>query len=200
MIVAPVFDGDDAEEVALRQHDVYRNALRIIVRTCNAQACFARWLLEDEEHPHWGTIVEFDHRTLQEAHDLLAGAWRFENRQLVLRFDAKGTVDTVEATWLTWLRKETADWIETPRIVRSVQLILTNQNHPKWYAAESQLCLDILARFAEVPWKAGKRERYEAESERYLLKIQEEKGEADATTAAEDSEVIIPRNINVMTL
>ena len=143
-----------------------------------------------------GSITERSRRP----HDLLAGAWRFENRQLVLRFDAEGAVDTVEATWLAWLRKETADWIEAPRIVRSVQLILTNQNQPIGYAAESQLWLDILERFPDVPWNAGKREVYEADAKKDLLRIQQQEGQPNATVTAEGSHREIRWNDNVVTL
>ena len=48
-------------------------------------------------------------------------------------------------------------------------MILTNQNKPIGYAAEAQLCLDILDRFYEVPWKPKWREAYEAD----LTKAQE---------------------------
>ena len=34
MIVVPLFEGDDDCEVALKQHDVYGDALAIIVSTC----------------------------------------------------------------------------------------------------------------------------------------------------------------------
>ena len=42
MIVGSFFDGDDDEQVAWKQHDVYGNALQIIVGTCNRLTWFAR--------------------------------------------------------------------------------------------------------------------------------------------------------------
>ena len=45
--------------------------------------------------------------------------------------------------------------------MRSVQLILTNQNTPIGYAAETNLCLGIIDRFGSVPWKRRLREAYE---------------------------------------
>ena len=175
MIVAPKFDGDEGMDTAWRQHDVYGEALRIIVTTCNKHARFARRLLDDERHPEWGVVDGFDHRTLQNAHDLLAAAWRFENQQLELRFGPEGPLDSIERTWLEWLRNEIAGWIDAPRAARCVQLILTHQNQPVGYAAEAQLSLDILDRFPEVPWRAGLREVHETDLTNDLERVRVER-------------------------
>jgi hypothetical protein len=71
------FDGDDDTEVAWKQHDVYHQALGIIIESCNRLTRFAKALMDDKGHKHWGNAESCDHRTLQEAHDLLAAAWRF---------------------------------------------------------------------------------------------------------------------------
>ena len=165
MIVAPCYEGDDDDEVAWKQHDVYSDALAIIVGTSNRHARFAREMLDDSEHAEWGTVDTFDHRTVQGAHDLLAAAWRFENdmRQPALPFEPDNPLDHVQRQWLEWLRRETADWTTAPRIVRSVQLILTNQNQPMGYRAEAQLGLDIMDSFEDVPWMDKLRAAYEAD-------------------------------------
>ena len=166
MYVIPVFEGDVDMEVARKQHDVYQHALWIIVSKCNLYAEFSRRLLDDADHPEWGTVENFDHRTLQHAHDLLAAVWRFRNdfRWLQLPFvDAdKDPLDEVQALWLDWLRQEIAGWIENPDRVRLVQWILTNQNEPPGYMAESQLSLSIINGFTNVPWDQKLREVYEA--------------------------------------
>ena len=64
----------------------------------------------------------------------------------------------VQILWLNWLRNELSGWIDYPYLVRSVQVILTNQNNPIGYAAESRLCLDIMDRFPSVPWRSDMRE------------------------------------------
>ena len=173
MLVFPWFDGDDDDEVAWKQHDVYRDALGIIVRKCNLFALRARALLDDTAHPDWGTVERFDHRTLQAAHDVLAAVWRFRHdaRQFELSGDVlhprrdRPLVDLepsvepqdplveVPGRWLDWLRGEVDGWLHSPHLVRSVQLVLANQNEPAGYVAESQLTLDLLDRFEDVPWK-----------------------------------------------
>ena len=74
MIVVPLFEGDDDCEMAWKQHDVYGDALAIIVSTCNRHARFACAVLNDADHPDWGTVECFDHLTIQAAHDFLAAA------------------------------------------------------------------------------------------------------------------------------
>ena len=47
MYVIPLFEGDVDMEVARKQHDVYPQALEIIVWQCNRYTEFARSLLND---------------------------------------------------------------------------------------------------------------------------------------------------------
>ena len=157
------FTGDTNRRVAWKQHDVYHEALWIIVTLCNRYTNFARLLLDDVDHPRWGTVDRFDHRTLQSAHDLLAAAWRFRSDfgQARLPLDGKNPLDEVQTLWLEWLRHEVTEWSSLSHLVRSVQLILTNQNEPAGYAAESKLCIHILDRFSDVPWVPGTRDVYE---------------------------------------
>ena len=164
MYVVPLFKGDVDMEVAEKQHDVYLQALRIIVCECDRYTEFTRSLLNDADHPEWGMVDSYDHRTLQHAHDLLAAVWRFRNdfRQLWLPFVDKKSLDEAQTLWLDWLRREIIGWIDYPHRVRWVQLILTNQNKLPGYIAESQLSLDIINWFTDVPWNQQFREAYEA--------------------------------------
>ena len=164
MWVVPRFDGDVDMELAKKQHDVYGQALGIIVRQCNLYAEFARRVLDDADHPEWGTVESFDHRTLQEAHDLLAAVWRFRNdiRQTGMPFVDGHSLDEVQELWLDWLRNEIDRWFEYPERVRWVQLILTNQNKPSGYVAEAQLALNIINGFSDVPWGQRLLEIHEA--------------------------------------
>ena len=182
MIVAPLFEGDDNDEVALKQRDVYGHALAVIVSTCNQHVRFARAVLNDADHPDWGTVEDFDHRTIQNAHDLLAAAWRFRRdfRPSSLPFEPENPRKEVQTLWLDWLRREIADWTTKPRLVRSVQLILIYQNKPVGYVAEGQLCLDILDWFSEVPWKPSLREAHEADITRFQKVIGSATGEVSA--------------------
>ena len=163
MIVGGTFDGDDDAEIMLMQHEVYGNALGTIMTWCNSYTWFARELLHDQAHPEWGRVDRCDHRTLQDAHDILAGAWRHDHssRQLDLPFTESDPDETVQRRWLDWLANEVHRWLNQPRIIRSVQLILANQNQTIGYLAEARLCLDILDRFSHVPWRPSLRRAHE---------------------------------------
>ena len=169
MIVGSYFDGDDDTGLAWKQHDVYGQALQIMVSTCNRYAAFAKGvlddisktLLRDINHHEWGNIYRCDHRTLQDAHDLLAAAWRFRHdfRQGALPFGDIEPPKAVELLWLDWLHNEVSNWIDRPYLVRSVQAILVKQNKFTGYLAESKLSVDIMHCFTDVPWKM---DRYNA--------------------------------------
>ena len=165
MWILPLFDDDVDMEVAGKQHDVYSDALWIIVSQCNRYTEFARDLLDDASHPEWVAVDRFDHRTLQHAHDLLAAVWRFRHnlRQPGLPFVRKHSLDEVQSLWLDWLRREVEAWIDHPDRVRLVQVILANQNKPLGYRAESQLSVNIMDGFRDVPWKPEKRDAVEAD-------------------------------------
>lgn len=175
MIVGEFFDGDIDKEVAWKQHDVYGSALRTIIDACCGYALFARDLLNDQGHEEWGTIRKCDHRTLQGSHDLLAAAWRFRHdlRQPELPLANARSVNP-ELMWLDWLRDELVDWRNHPELVKSVLTILSNQNQPAGYLAESQLRLDLLGRFHEVPWKQSWRDAYEQDHLRDLADVAED--------------------------
>ena len=135
-----------------------------MIDKCNQLAQFAKTLLDDTEHGDWGHIPRqgYDHCTLQTAHDLLAAAWRYQTdaRQLALPFPptlpcVRPHNDAPIATlWLDWLRNELSGWIDHPHLVRSIHVILKNQNSRVGHAAESRLCRDIVDRFGWIPWKS----------------------------------------------
>ena len=164
MIVASIFEDDGDKDLMNMQADAYGYALRTIVRTCNRFARFSIAVLNDTVHHEWGQIEDVDHRTLQGAHDLLAAVWRFSNdsRQGSLPFPEEANMPTPETRWLEWLQEEISSWMNEPLLVRSVQLILANQNEPIGYLAESRLCLGILERFTSVPWNNRLWEAYES--------------------------------------
>jgi len=181
LIVSSFHDGDDDMELALKQHNVYGQALRIIISTCNRYAAFAKALLEETDHKDWGRIEECDHRTLQFGHDLLASAWRFRNdfRQGKLPFEGPDHSPPAESLWLDWLRNEISGWIDQPYLVRSVQLILTNQNQLIGYIAESQWCLDIMRHFPDVPWRGNLRDAFEKDLANDMEKLRKAAASAE---------------------
>ena len=162
MRVAPLFEGDDDDAAARKQSEVYVEALRTIVWTCNRYARFARHVLNSSDKLDWGPVEEVDARPLQVAHDLLAAAWRFHhNTRQEEMFRARDSIDEVQTSWLRWLVQEVESWTDAPWLVRYVQLILLNQNGSLGDEAQWRLGYAILSRFEFVPWSSTLRESYE---------------------------------------
>lgn len=154
MIVGGLWFLGDRIDLAWQQHGVYRDALRIIVQRCIDLGGFARRLLKDTTHAEWGMVEGYDHRCLQQAHDMLAAAWRYEIRPPQRRFVVAPDLvsDATNERWLEWLSDETGSWVEEPAIVRAVLVILTNENRPRDCKAESSLERMVFDRFQHVPW------------------------------------------------
>ena len=165
MIISYEFPGD-SREVASAQHDVYYEALQIIVKGCNQYARFAKLVLKTNEFDNWGYVHQYDHRTLQFQHDLLATVWRYETQASQLRVDCDEDKQSVQVRWLDWLKTEVLSWIEKPEWVRLVQIILENQNTPIGQKTETILSLEIMNHFSEVPWKSEMKSAFISELEK----------------------------------
>ena len=157
MWVGSRFLGNDDKDVMWLQHDVYGQALGIIAETCQDYARSAQRILfdnaDDSEFIH-----RFDHRTLQDAHDTIAAAWRYrcllEVRQMPLPMDDDWTGSPdFKGHWLNWLLEEVRSWKHSPFLVRCVVKILKNQNQPKGYKAEADLKWELMIRYGDVPWE-----------------------------------------------
>ena len=53
--------------------------------------------------------------------------------------------------WLDWLLEEVRSWKDSPHLVRLVMQILTNQNQPVGYRAETALRYGLIDRYSDVP-------------------------------------------------
>ena len=151
MIIATYFPSD-SYQVAAAQHDVYHEALNIIVKTCNKFALFAMNLMHLQEYQNWGSAQQFDHRTLQLQHDLIAAVWRYKSNCVQQGLDFDEGKKSIQLRWLGWLQVEVDSWIEKPDCVRLVQIILANQNNPLGQKSETLLSLAIMEYFPDVPW------------------------------------------------
>lgn len=149
MIVSDRYENDDVT-LAGEQHGVYWDASNIIVSECYAH-CVTAWTILGSKD-RWHRWPQVDHRTLQNAHDILAAAWRFRAHPQPSLFDDRGLAHPSMEEWIEWLRNEVRDWIKSPDLVLLVVTILFNQNTDKGYAAEEQLAGELHSRFEDVPW------------------------------------------------
>lgn len=153
MIICEMYEGDDMA-LAREQHDVYGIALSLIATGCQRHLSAACALLSQNPNEHQIDKENFDHRVMQDAHDILAAAWRHRARPPRRNFLKDG--DLISATqkeWLHWLRTEITTWHSKPDLVRLVETILKHQNQDKGYDAEKWLCHALQQLFNEVAWR-----------------------------------------------
>ena len=165
-MVGEMFYGDGDMEVMAAQQDVYRHALQTIVSGCQDHIRRATQLLltSTPASAAFLSITQFDHRTLQDAHDILAAAWRFEakvNDEPDLFAAVEDRVPRATMEWLSWLRDEIERWSDSPALVRAVAEILTHQNTDTGYWHEDMLHIALFDRFFTVPWTARTRRSME---------------------------------------
>ena len=155
MWVCSKYRGDTDSVAMWEQHDVYVRALRVIVDGGVTHMIRAARLLGQSVPARWLMPTDLDHRTVQEAHDILAAAWRWQSdcRQLRLPFrDERLRPVPVPQAWLAWLRAEVERWVDEPAIVQSLMLVLAQQNTDAGYRGEQRLETLLKLRFCDVPW------------------------------------------------
>lgn len=160
MIIGPHYHGDDDREMIVLQHDVYHKALGIIVEECRRFYVLANALAGVKEELPTCENLQVDHRTLQNAHDILAAVWRYKTNCIQLKLplvDSAGqqlpeTKILTMNDWLMWLTSEVKSWADSPWLVRFVWTIIENQNTKPGYDAEESLTEGLYERFRDVPW------------------------------------------------
>lgn len=167
MIVGTDFEGDENQELKRKQHDAYPRAIGLMINICNSFSNHAIIPKNIGNSENWGRINTCDHRTIQAAHDMLAAAYRFEHDARPKDPNSSGASLT-EKLWLDWLFAELVSWKESPALIQYFQIILTNQNQPDGYVAESRICLGILDRFPDVPWGQNWRDAFKNDLARYV--------------------------------
>ena len=156
MIVAPRFTNDGDDKMMLAQHDAYDKALGSILRISQRHFRCAAGLPDyyASDVRFFLTLKVFDHRVLQEAHDLIAAAWRFRRGRTAQQHLFEKTEPAEAARdWLIWLESEVESWMDAPELPRRVKTILLHQNDPIGHAAERSLCGALRERYSDIPWE-----------------------------------------------
>ncbi|MGX6648802.1 hypothetical protein ACWCOP_12775 [Maricaulaceae bacterium MS644] len=124
MIITESFPGDHAEDVKDVQNDAYGDAVGLIAsRASNAYlfACRVLDVSDDFSDALFEKRGHFDHRDVQDLHDILAAIWRYSTSRTdpALPFPELAPERVLEE-WMSWL-SEQLDFLETEVIwVRSV--------------------------------------------------------------------------------
>ena len=144
MIVAPRFPGDTNERLMWLQHDLYSSLVGLlysIARERYNDAC--QYIGVDT--PLRRDVIKrqgVDHRVLQDAHDLIAAAYRLTQPggvQLAFGEDVTSWDERQRRAWSTFFQEETARLTDDAALTRVILTAAVNENTPAGYAAEAEL-------------------------------------------------------------
>lgn len=100
-------------------------------------------------------VKQFDHRVLQDAHDIIAAAFRHHNDdggQLRLLEDADKQRTRYVHEWNEWLERQLLWFLRQPPFVRSVVECVIFTNNVMGYMAEDRLCDFLLTHYNAIAW------------------------------------------------
>jgi hypothetical protein len=154
LLILTCFDGDEGDRLRNKQHEVYNESLDIITRECDRLTQFAKFVCQDRENPTWGKTEPYNHKNLQDLHDILAATFRFYNNfeQLEIFHSDKKSDPVTE--WHGWLCSEIRSWIDYPQRVRWVQQLIHVESHDdEINKIVEYFNNDLTSHFYEVPWR-----------------------------------------------
>ena len=155
MIIAPRFYGDDNIAVMHIQHDEYGSIISKFVSRAIEKYRYAEALLEvrteiGKKLPSLSTLL-FDHRVVQEPHDLIAALFRFKEYPHGPLF--KEAVDKPDCIrrWYQFASREIEELLEqSPDFARAMVLAIAEPNNKIGYANEDIMLEFLKNRYHEM--------------------------------------------------
>ena len=156
MIVSEVFLGDNNTALKWVQHDLYPRSVAVIFEVARRTMVLAdAVLLANLELVAKAKAIErFDHRVLQDAHDILAARFRHlhdDGGQIDLLDPAEPNVLYGQA-WSGWLASKLQEFAQYPVFVRSTVEAVVFANTEFGYIAEQQLCNELITHVVMEDW------------------------------------------------
>lgn len=133
MIICRTYLSDDNELLKYAQHDSYMQNIGALFHGARAALVYADSIMGTEllivEKAK--AIDQIDHRVLQDAHDIIAAAYRHlhdDGGQLDLLHGNHDLRSRYNAEWNNWFSAEIQELVKSARFVRSVveSVVLTN--------------------------------------------------------------------------
>lgn len=154
MIVSDSYPLDDNTALKDIQHDLYGRLAGQIYGTAREQLILAAEILDIEAQlvDQAKACNHFDHRALQDAHDLMAAGFRMERDdggQLHLFETQAERLARYRDEWVDWFHAELAQLNRNPRFVRSAVLSIVLDNTRMGFVAQEDL-RRLLSRRYEV--------------------------------------------------
>lgn len=141
MIIGKAYKFDNNELLKDAQHELYRNHVFMLFavaksKIIQADAILDANLLITEKVKE---INRFDHRVLQDAHDIIAAAYRYHNDdggQMNLLHLDEALLDRYKTEWAKWFSQELVTLLSYPRFIRSVVESVVFSNSELGYAGQ----------------------------------------------------------------
>ena len=155
MFVGSEFPGDNNEALQDAQFRLYSEMLvRLYSRPRDQYLAACRLVQIDTDLAiRLRSMNGFDHRTLQDIHDLIAGWFRFSNDdggQLRLGETDQSYVERLERNWRTFFEDEVTNLISDDEFARNVLVATAFGNTDRGYAAEAQLRERLKGRYSSM--------------------------------------------------
>jgi len=155
MIKVPRFDGDNNDKLLNVQHDAYWDLVAWLFETARRRYLEAARLLraEDDLTKAVQEKTTFDHRTLQDAHDLIAAHYRFthdDGGQLRIGEDADGYRLRLRKAWDGFFRSEVRALVQDDEIALAMVKATVYENQKDGYSAESRVECLLNERYHEM--------------------------------------------------
>ncbi|CAM5195708.1 hypothetical protein [Alishewanella longhuensis] len=157
MIVGYVFENDINDLLKGIQHDSYPQSVTKIFLSCRRAMSKAEAILgifiDDVEKAR--DIVNFDHRVLQDAHDIIAAAYRYkfdDGGQLKLGESIEEQSHRYLSGWGNWLEQELDELTGYRRFAHSVIESVIYKNTDKGYKAEHSIADILLTHYSAEDW------------------------------------------------
>lgn len=157
MIIAHAYKSDNNKLLKDSQHDLYeKHVFKIFeaakLKLIQADSILnANFLITKKARD----IDSFDHRILQNAHDIIAAAYRYrydDGGQLNL-FRRDITIqDYYKIEWARWFYKELDSLLDYSRFVRAVVECVVYSNTNLGYDAEHSVCDVLISHYGMEDW------------------------------------------------
>jgi hypothetical protein len=142
MMVYGRFPGDDNMTAMLVQNKVYSEVIAKIVgealRRYVGACVIVDVVVADRRAAETILSGGFDHRTVQDAHDLIAAWYRYRRNDPSLFPEAQQEYE-IQREWLDFARNEVLELVEDPLFVRSVANAVIHATAERGIRAESDL-------------------------------------------------------------
>ena len=143
MIVGKVYSGDNNETLKWVQHDLYSQIMPEIFRRPKERFVKAARLVEYQQPliDILKNITSFDHRVLQNAHDIVAARYRYLHDDFgqMLLFCNLSQEDRYRRNWSQWFHKEIKVLTDYNNFTRAAVKAVAFENSKMGYAAKDNL-------------------------------------------------------------